>query len=60
MTRVLAEGGYLYFAVPVGKEEKFCFNAHRIFCPLTILEYFGKLMFLNNNKSYSFLFFDNK
>lgn len=43
MTRVLALGGYLYFAVPVGKEEKLCFNAHRIFYPLTILEYFGEL-----------------
>lgn len=43
MTRVLTLGGYLYFAVPVGKEEKLCFNAHRIFYPLTILEYFGEL-----------------
>ncbi len=43
MTRVLSPGGYLYFAVPVGKEEKLCFNAHRIFYPLTIIEYFGEL-----------------
>lgn len=43
MTRVLAGGGYLYFAVPVGKEEKLCFNAHRIFYPLTIIEYFSEL-----------------
>lgn len=43
MTRVLTAGGYLYFAVPVGKEEKLCFNAHRICYPLTIIEYFSEL-----------------
>ena len=35
MARVLAPGGRLYFAVPVGRE-RVCFNAHRIFNPLTV------------------------
>lgn len=43
MVRVLKRGGYLYFAVPVGKKEKLCFNAHRIFSPLSVLEGFEKL-----------------
>lgn len=42
--RVLKPEAYLYFAVPVGKEEKLCFNAHRIFSPLTILESFHNLI----------------
>jgi SAM-dependent methyltransferase len=42
LSRALAPGGYLYFSVPVGKE-RVCFNAHRIFNPKTIVEYFGKL-----------------
>lgn len=43
MKRVLKKGGYLYFAVPVGREEKLCFNAHRIFSPKTILDNFESL-----------------
>ncbi len=43
MVRVLSDNGYLYFAVPVGSEEKLCFNAHRIFSPLTVLECFKEL-----------------
>ena len=42
LQRVLARGGDLYFAVPIG-QEKVCFNAHRIFKPGTILDYFGQL-----------------
>jgi len=43
MERVLAPGGKLYFSLPVGSEEKVCYNAHRIFSPKTIFESFNKL-----------------
>lgn len=36
MSRVLAVNGMLYLSVPVGQEEKLCFNAHRVFHPQTI------------------------
>ena len=42
LARILCPGGYLYFALPVGKP-KVCFNAHRIHAPITILEYFSEL-----------------
>lgn len=42
LSRVLAPGGKLYFALPVGRE-RLCFNAHRIHSPKTILEYFSEL-----------------
>jgi len=35
MARVLAPGGRLYFAVPVGRE-RVVFNAHRVFDPITV------------------------
>lgn len=41
MKRVLTEGGKLYLSVPVGKEEKVMFNAHRIFHPTTIINECG-------------------
>lgn len=37
LCRVLAPGGFLYFAVPVG-EERLRFNAHRVFGPRTVLD----------------------
>jgi hypothetical protein len=40
LARVLAPGGRLYFAVPVGRE-RVEFNAHRIFSPLTIEKVFS-------------------
>lgn len=53
MQRVLACGGKLYFAVPVGKENRLYFNAHRVFQPETIIECFNQLkteeMFLIHN-----------
>ncbi len=53
MQRVLACGGKLYFAVPVGKEDRLYFNAHRVFRPDTLLECFDQLkaeeMFLIHN-----------
>ena len=36
MERVLAVNGTLYLSVPIGQEERLCFNAHRIFHPRTI------------------------
>ncbi|MDP7422131.1 MAG: DUF268 domain-containing protein [bacterium] len=42
LSRVLAVDGNLYFAVPVGRERT-CFNAHRIFHPRTIFDYFQEL-----------------
>jgi SAM-dependent methyltransferase len=41
LTRVLAVGGRLYFALPVGRP-KVVFNAHRIHDPTTILQWFGE------------------
>lgn len=47
LSRVLKPRGHLYFAVPVGKTEKVCFNAHRIFHPRTIVESFPSLTLEN-------------
>ena len=37
LQRVLRPGGRLYLSVPVGRE-RLCFNAHRIFSPMRILD----------------------
>jgi SAM-dependent methyltransferase len=42
LARVLAPGGKLYFAVPVGKNATY-FNAHRVHSPSAILNYFAGL-----------------
>ncbi len=42
LSRVLAEGGNLYFSLPVGKH-RVCFNAHRVHPPSEILDYFSPL-----------------
>lgn len=42
LARVVAPGGNLYFAVPVGRP-RLCFNAHRIHAAETIREYFPEL-----------------
>jgi SAM-dependent methyltransferase len=42
LNRVLAQGGYLLFVVPVGKP-KIMFNAHRIYSYDQIMEYFAGL-----------------
>jgi hypothetical protein len=42
LTRCLAKGGNLFFALPVGRS-RICFNAHRIHSPKTIIDYFNKL-----------------
>ena len=38
MSHKLSEGGKLYLSVPIGINERLCFNAHRIFSPYTIGE----------------------
>lgn len=42
LARVLAQGGNLYFSLPVGRP-RLCFNAHRIHAVGQILEYFRDL-----------------
>jgi SAM-dependent methyltransferase len=46
LQRVLAPGGRLYFAVPVGVE-RVEFNAHRVFAPQTIISTFSELKLLS-------------
>ena len=43
MQRVLAPGGHLYIAVPVGDKSGVAFNAHRIFTPEIISETLNEL-----------------
>lgn len=42
LARILKPGGRLYFSVPSGRE-RLEFNAHRVFCPDTILDAFSEL-----------------
>ncbi len=42
LSRCLAQGGNLFFSLPVGKP-RLCFNAHRIHSPEQIIDYFGDL-----------------
>lgn len=42
LSRVLAPGGHLYFALPVGRPATY-FNAHRVHDPLSIVDYFEGL-----------------
>ena len=42
MARIVAPGGYVYFAIPVGRP-RVCFDAHRVHSAETITEYFNKL-----------------
>ena len=43
MQRVLAHGGHLYIAVPVGDESGVAFNAHRFFTPEIVAETMNEL-----------------
>lgn len=45
LTRILKPAGRLYFSVPIGWQ-RICFNAHRVFNPQTILDYFSSLKLL--------------
>lgn len=42
LARVLAKGGNLFFAVPVGRSRT-CFNAHRIYAAQAVREFFAPL-----------------
>ena len=42
LVRVLSNGGNLYIGVPIGRE-RVAFNAHRIFSPKTIKDFFSEL-----------------
>lgn len=42
LQRILASRGKLYLSMPVGRE-RVCFNAHRVFSPSTVLEWFPTL-----------------
>jgi SAM-dependent methyltransferase len=42
LQRILKPGGNLYFSTPIGRE-RVCFNAHRVFNPNTIKNYFNGL-----------------
>lgn len=46
LSRVLAPGGRLYFALPIGKQNTY-FNAHRVHMTQTIIQYFSQLKLLN-------------
>jgi SAM-dependent methyltransferase len=46
LQRVLAPDGTLYFSVPIGREYV-AFNAHRIFDPFTIIDFFTELKLVN-------------
>ena len=41
--RVLRPGGKLYFSVPIGKLDKCCFNAHRVYNPYTVINTLDKM-----------------
>lgn len=45
--RVLISGGILYLAVPCGRSDKVCFNAHRVFSPYTIVDSVSNLKLLS-------------
>ena len=65
-TRVLTTGGRLYLSVPVGKTEKVCFNAHRIFDPYTIVGFLKddftleEFTFFHDGNKTSFGFVENQ
>lgn len=46
LIRVLAPGGKLYFALPVGRTVTY-FNAHRVHSPSLVIEYFSSLQLLS-------------
>lgn len=43
LARVLKSGGYLYFALPIGRQATY-FNAHRVHNPRIIVKYFSDLV----------------
>ncbi len=56
-TKIKPKGGKLYLSVPVGKEQKLCFNAHRIYNPKTIVDALPNMKliswaYIHDNKIY--------
>ena len=43
LTRILAPGGHLYLSLPVGRDERVEFNAHRVMRPEGVAELFERL-----------------
>lgn len=43
LSRTLAKGGKLYFSTPMGKKDKVCFNAHRVFSYRSVQSMFPDL-----------------
>ena len=41
LQRIVAAGGKFYLSTPIGRE-RVCFNAHRVFAPTTILDWFSE------------------
>lgn len=52
--RVLKPGGKLYLSVPVGKTNKICFNAHRIYRPQTIISILDLMQVIEMSYVYGF------
>lgn len=48
LSRIVKPGGCLYISTPIGRE-RVCFNAHHVFNPFTILEYFKDLELVEFN-----------
>lgn len=46
LQRIVSEGGKLYLSTPIGRE-RVCFNAHRVFAPMTILDWFSELKLIS-------------
>jgi len=46
MIRVVCDKGRLYLSVPISHTQRVCFNAHRVFDPVTIIDAVGNRMHL--------------
>lgn len=44
LKRVLAAGGHLFFVVPIGRENRIFFNAHRVYTKQQVLELFSDMI----------------
>lgn len=47
LKRVLAKGGHFFFVVPVGKENRLFFNAHRVYTKSQVLDLFSDLVLVD-------------
>lgn len=47
LKRVLAVGGHLFFVVPIGRENRIFFNAHRVYTKQQVLELFSDMILKN-------------